>query len=403
VKLNTGMRVQRCHIWPAGEKAIRYIRGLTTGILFAAVVAGCSHQAYSPPVSAATFRRTPVALATPFSSPLVKPQPRQDGSKFTSLYNFTGGADGGRPLASLTNISGVLYGTTENGGDSSCFDGCGVVYTLTTLGKESAVYAFKGAPDGEQPNANVIGVDGTLYGTTTNGGSFTCYGSSGGCGTVFKISPSASETVLHSFKGEDGRSPFAGLTYSKGKLYGTTGAGGSGGSYCADGCGTVFVISLSGKFTVLHTFTGPDGAYPQGSLTESSGALYGVTGLGGANGYGTVFKINFSGKEVTIHSFNGADGYQPLRALSKINGTFYGTTTLGGANGDGTVFKISPLGALSTVYSFKGGADGSYPASSLTNVKGALYGTTERGGTSCQCGTTFIASRGRTALSRSWA
>src|SRR5436190_2003791 len=94
-------------------------------------------------------------------------------------------------------------------------------------------------------------------------------------------------TTLYSFTGSDGARPYAGLIAdASGNLYGTTDNGG------ASGYGTVFKVTPTGTETVLYSFTGgSDGAYPlAGLIADASGNLYGTTYLGGANGYGTVFK-----------------------------------------------------------------------------------------------------------------
>ncbi|HEY2474227.1 MAG TPA: choice-of-anchor tandem repeat GloVer-containing protein, partial [Candidatus Cybelea sp.] len=125
--------------------------------------------------------------------------------KETVLYAFKGGsADGEFPSASLLKVNGKLYGTTSGG-----YNREGTVFAITTSGKETSLYSFKGAPDGAQPSAPLLNVKGTLYGTTAKGGS----GCSSGCGTVFSITKSGKETVLHSFgeANEDGRYPLAGL------------------------------------------------------------------------------------------------------------------------------------------------------------------------------------------------
>ena len=169
--------------------------------------------------------------------------------------------------------------------------------------------------DGRDPHAGpLVKVKGTLYGTTVYGGGpchDRCFG-----GTVFAITTSGSETVLHSFEarsGGDGKNPRAGLIDGAGTLYGTTVHGGSASCYC----GTVFKVTLSGAETVLHSFTGnPDGFGPDAGLLDVNGTLYGTTINGGANGDGTVFAIAPSGKETVLHSFAGQpDGAHPYAGL----------------------------------------------------------------------------------------
>ncbi len=206
------------------------------------------------------------------------------------LNSFGRGTDGGRPEAPLIDAGGTLYGTTVGGGAY----GHGTVFTITTGGAEKLLYSFRGAPDGGSPYAGLVDVDGTLYGTTGGGGAY--YGNSsvacvGGCGTVYSITTSGNEKLLHSFgNGADGMYPSASLIDVKGTLYGTTSLGGTYGT----GAGTVFSISTSGTEKVLHSFgSGSDGTQPDASLINVGGTLYGTTGGGGAYGYGTVFALTF--------------------------------------------------------------------------------------------------------------
>lgn len=307
------------------------------------------------------------------------------------LYSFKGGSeDGADPIASLINVNNTLYGTTDSGGGAKCYrhQGCGTVFTITTSGAEAVLHSFTSGGDGANPSAALLDVNGALYGTTFRGGE-----SKGG--TVFEIAPSGAETVLYSFKvdSEDGDGPRAGLIYVKGALYGTTSFGG------ANGRGTVFTIKPSGVEAVLYSFKGvPDGQYPFASLIDVKGTLYGTTSSGGAYSsanWGTVFKITTSGTEATLYDFgSGYDGAIPYAGLINVGGTFYGTTQQGGANEYGTVFSTKPSGTETVLYSFKGGSkDGGFPDAGLIDIKGMLYGTTSEGGAHCSssghCGTVF--------------
>jgi uncharacterized repeat protein (TIGR03803 family) len=324
------------------------------------------------------------------------------------LYNFEGGAgDGAYPRAALINANRTLYGTTLFGGSGSCnssgFSGCGTIFAITTSGKETVLHSFAGgSTDGANPLAGLLNVKGTLYGTTGYGGAYT-HCASGGCGTVFKITTSGTETVLHSFGSlsGDGSNPYAGLINDKGTLDGTTEGGGI--FACSgEGCGTEFSITTSGNETGGHDFDYKDGAYPLAGLINVKGTLYGTTRNGGTNGCasegcGTVFSITpstGSGEETVLHSFAGSkgDGEYPYAGLINVKGTLYGTTYLGGAKGDGTIFSITTAGKETVLHGFGGSGDGRYPIAGLINVKGTLYGTTENGGTGkCKqgCGTVF--------------
>ena len=141
--------------------------------------------------------------------------------------------------------------------------------------------------------ASLTNVGGTLYGTTRLGGADNIHD---GCGAIFKISLTGTEQVVHSFDGTDGCLPVSSLIYVKGKLYGTAEAGGircvMGNGDPNNGCGTVFSMTPSGTFVVLHRFDrkhDPAGAHPLAGLTYMQGSVYGTTTSGGAYDRGTVF------------------------------------------------------------------------------------------------------------------
>ena len=168
--------------------------------------------------------------------------------------------------------------------------------------------------DGGGPTAPLVqGFDGNLYGTAQGGGA-------SGDGTVFKITPGGALTTLHSFDLTDGASPGGGpVLATNGIFYGTTLSGGAS-SNCSGGCGTVFKITPGGNLTTLHSFDSADGSYADAALLQATdGNFYGVTELGGAGkctgGCGTVFKVNPAGTLTTLHSFDGTDGVGPNGAL----------------------------------------------------------------------------------------
>lgn len=192
------------------------------------------------------------------SGVVFKLSPNSNGTWTQStLYEFTGGIDGAGPIGGvILDSAGNLYGTTPTGGQNGpgCSYGCGVVYKLTPGSSgpwtESVIYSFAGIPDGTIPQSTLtFDAAGNLYGTTGEGGTASnvfCF--SGGCGTVFKLTPSAgswTESILYSFNGPaaDGADPFAGVILdSAGKIYGTTSAGGING-YTYQYGGTVFEIT----------------------------------------------------------------------------------------------------------------------------------------------------------------
>jgi uncharacterized repeat protein (TIGR03803 family) len=163
----------------------------------------------------------------------------------TVLHDFQGGADGNFPQSSLiVDSSGNLYGTTYYGGSSGCNYGCGTIFKLTPDGTETVLYAFQGGADGKFPVAGVTrDLQGNLYGTAIGGGDLEC-NAGFGCGTVFKLAPDGSFTVLHAFQGADGADPVGGLVADgSGNLYGTAEEGGTVSAICPGGCGTVFKLT----------------------------------------------------------------------------------------------------------------------------------------------------------------
>jgi len=208
--------------------------------------------------------------------------------KETVRYTFTAGTDGGMPGAGLIrDAKGNLYGTTYMGGAS----GNGTVFKLDPTGKETVLYSFTGGTDGANPFAGLIRAKGNFYGTTTTGVANK--------GTVFELSHVGgkwTEKTLYAFTGgTDGANPSAGVILdAKGNIYGTTSNGGDLNSCNGLGCGVVFKLDTSGTETVLYSFTGgDDGANPVdvGVIQDVKGNLYGTTWQQGASGYGTVFKL----------------------------------------------------------------------------------------------------------------
>jgi uncharacterized repeat protein (TIGR03803 family) len=108
-------------------------------------------------------------------------------------------------------------------------------------------------------------------------------------GIVWKVSKNEHETILHSFSysGGDGEIPVGGVVLdAKGNLYGTTEGGG------ASGDGTIYKLSKTGKETILHSFAGSDGEYPFDSVVRgANGNLYGTAAYGGSGSYGVVWKL----------------------------------------------------------------------------------------------------------------
>ncbi len=223
-------------------------------LLSVALLAACSGNSASTPVAVVPSSRAD-SLTANRSSASVAPETRHNAVTFKSLFSFNPG-DGANPIASLTYVGGLLYGTTESGGLRSGAGG-GTVFTITPSGTQKVLHIFGNAGDGAVPTAALKYVKGALYGTTSQGGA-------SGVGTVFRITASGNEKILHSFGGTgDGASPWATLTDVEGALYGTTVAGG------AHYSGTVYTIATSGVERVLYNFKGlrSDGERPLASPT----------------------------------------------------------------------------------------------------------------------------------------
>jgi uncharacterized repeat protein (TIGR03803 family) len=348
----------------------------------------------------------------------------------TVLWTFGGPPnDGAEPLANLvSDASGNLYGTTYQGGNATAAvcsgTGCGTVFELspgphgewteTILYDFCTAYSNGQCTDGAFPLAGlVLDQSGSLYGTTTAGGSEPCALQSTGCGIVFELSPPNSggtwtESVMHDFCSDDvnlvcldGAEPVGQLTFDAGgNLYGTASAGGS------ENVGVVFELSLNAGLwmqTVLYNFCSagdgiicPDGEYPEAGITfDQSGNIYGTTEQGGGtkpNGGGTVYKLTpGSGgwtESVLLYSrppYPG--GRSPVGTVSFDElGNIYSTANSGGPAGWGSVFRLSPNGRAS--YFLLDGDDGFYPVAGVLvdSKRHAIYGTTQG---SDQRGTVF--------------
>jgi uncharacterized repeat protein (TIGR03803 family) len=181
----------------------------------------------------------------------------------------------------------------------------------------------------------VQGTDFRFYGVTTNGGA---YGGTSGYGTIFRISSTGDFELLHSFDNTDGAIPQAGLTAANdGNFYGTTYEGGAGGT------GTLFRMTPSGEFTVLHDFVDGPAADPQGRMVQASdGNLYGALLVGGGGaGYGLIFRATLDGVVTPIQNFTAAGGFDADSALIQhTNGELYGGTQVGGKYNAGTIYSL---------------------------------------------------------------
>ncbi len=354
---------------------MRHFYKLSCLCVSAVLFAACSGASIDPPGSA--------RLALPNIG--TQPEPHEPAdSNYKILTSFKSTYAGRYPNGGLLDVNGGLYGTTEEGGTF----GLGNVFSITTNGKEKVLHSFTAVLDGVGPQGTFIDVKGTLYGMTPGGGAY-------GWGTVYGITTSGAEKVLHNFgapsseDAEEGISPV--FVYVGRRLYGLTNVGGKSGS------GTVFTVTTNGVEKVLYSFYGPysSGASPAGGLLYLDGLFYGTTTSGGTNRdgvskppcfticeyvYGTVFSVTKAGTEKALVTFVGSNGGDPEAGLTDVNGTLYGTTSAYYGYFEGTVFSITTSGYLKTLHKFGSAYDGNGSVAPLLNVKGTLYGTTSAGG-----------------------
>jgi uncharacterized protein (TIGR03437 family) len=287
---------------------------------------------------------------------------------FCSQPNCT---DGGAPATSANLVLGTdgnFYGTTTGGGLPTTGNSYGEVFQLTPAGVLTTLHAFLGT-DGAGPMAGLIQAsDGNFYGTASQGGPYNLQIA----GTVFKITPAGAFSTVYAFcTGQanmevascpDGAEPETALVQGKdGNLYGTTNMGG------ANDYGTVFKVTPSGTETVLHSFNQTDGSYPAEAplLIASDGNFWGITGGGGANGKGTIFKMTPAGNLTTVYSFGTTptDGSSPSSLIQATDGNLYGAAS--------DVFQLTLGGVFTPLTSVALGAEYIVQGSD-----GNIYGTT---------------------------
>lgn len=280
------------------------------------------------------------------------------------LVNYPTCADGLDPDDIILGADGNFYGTTSAGGTSSD----GGIFKMTPGGNESTLYTLCAklpCSDGGPAMGIVQGSDGNFYGTTTT--------------TIFKVTPSGTFKVLFTFvcgkTCSNGWGPVVPpIQGSDGNFYGTASAGANHNS------GVVYEITPGGSFTVLHHFCSQtnctDGTYPTYLVEDANGNLYGIARYGGASGRnGTLFKITPSKKFSVVHTFDDAD--IPLSLIIGSDGNFYGTLAIGGAFG-GSIFEMTPKGVYTVLYQFDSATT---PELLMQATDGLFYGTTSTGGT----------------------
>jgi uncharacterized protein YceK len=284
--------------------------------------------------------------------------------QLTTLYTFQGGADGANPYTEtlVPGPNGSLYGSTRVGTSGSA-----AVFQLSPPAhggapwRYTSLQSFSGDRKGGRPTGLLAGPNGSLFGETINGGSLKC---DAGCGLVFQLVPPGegrtkwSETILHDFSGKDGAYPRDGLTPDgQGNLYGTTVNSGKGAGCTAKGCGTVFELSppsmghTAWSLATLYTFK--HAYFPAGKLLpDQNGGFYGFTWGGGKQGH------------VCSEQYGGC-------------GTIYHLTPPG---------KNASAWEETTLYEFTGQGDGQTPFSELTlDKQGDVLGMVMAGGLRQHC------------------
>jgi uncharacterized repeat protein (TIGR03803 family) len=318
---------------------------------------------------------------------------KPDGTGYAIIHNFNYATDNAfDPSTALAETStGVLYGTANN-----TIGFTGGIYKLNKDGSNfTFVHGFTGTDtSGFSPSSDLVkGSDGNLYGVCANGGAFNL-------GTVFKITPGASDTIapLWSFDGYTGAYPSWSsnnhlpqnrlLVGSDHNLYGVTQRGG------AYGYGTAFKLTLAGVCTPFTSFNATDTSGTTNPLVQSGTSYYatsyngGLTGiLGGTDGYGGAVSITSVGALKLIQSFYVQDGYASYGSLVQVGtgaaAAFYGVAASGGEFNDGVIFKITSTGAFSIIHHLNDYVQEGYSPTGglLLGRDGFLYGTTNSGGT----------------------
>lgn len=237
----------------------------------------------------------------------------------TTLCTFNG-SNGSNPFAPL------VLGTDSNFYGTTMFPG--TVYKVTPTGQLTTLHQFD-CNQGCAPQAALIQAsDGNFYGTASEGGA-------GSAGVVFQITPSGTYTVLHDFQGTDqGAYPTAGLVQATdGNFYGVTPPLGGTQTY-----GTIYKITPSGTFTVLYSFGGKTGNAPKVTLFQhTNGKFYGDTYQGGSAGFGVFYRLDLGLKPfVSLLPTAGKVG----ESIGVLGQRFTGTTAVS-FNGTAAKFTVS--------------------------------------------------------------
>jgi uncharacterized repeat protein (TIGR03803 family) len=256
---------------------------------------------------------------------------------FTPLFRFQDGK-GTHAISLIQGADGNFYGTA--GGDSSggffnhpaSMHNPGIFFRLTPAGVFTTLYTFTGGADGSFPSALTQGTDGNFYGSTVYGPE-TPPNIFNGYGTIFKITPGGALTTLYSFTGgSDGGNPGKVIQGSDGNLYGVA-------DYPT--IRTLFKVTPAGVRSTVYSFTAANGTGPSRLTPSTDGNIYGTTQTGGIPNVGTIFKIDPAG-QVTTYIFDGAaTGGSPSQLFEGESQNLYGATVTGGASHHGTIFRLN--------------------------------------------------------------
>ncbi|MBD0260414.1 MAG: hypothetical protein ICV83_32255, partial [Cytophagales bacterium] len=298
------------------------------------------------------------------------------GGGFTLMKQLTTATTGGSPVSSLAQGSdGNFYGMTTEGGNNLF----GTIFRITPANSFTVLAHLNGATHGNAPQENLVqGADATIYGTASTGGKFNY-------GTLFKICGGVTTVLKHLDRTPDGAYPKGTLVRgTDGHYYGTTSFGGTNSN------GTIFRITTGGVYSVLHHLkAATDGGFPEGSLAQGTdGNFYGLTRSGGLNGGGTIFRVNptTNAYHVLRHLSPATDGSNALGGLiAGPDGYFYGMTNM-----NSRIFKINAAAHFVVLHPLVSATEGSTPKGNLVRGSdGFFYGTTTSGGSTPSMGTVF--------------
>jgi uncharacterized repeat protein (TIGR03803 family) len=308
--------------------------------------------------------------------------------EFNVVYSFCsqrGCPDGSYPSTLILGSDGNFYGATESGGNRF---GGGTVYKLTLDGTITTLYSFcttNECPDGAAPGGIIQASDGNLYGTTSGAAIQDS-------GTLFRVSTTGEFKVLHYFCSAvncvDGYEQSTPIQGNDGNLYGTARLGG------AHNGGVLYRLTLAGEYTVIYNFCSLsdclDGGGPNTIVQDANGNFFGSTAGGGSRRYGTVFELTSKKQYIVLNSFDFALGTPTGGLALASDGNFYGTTQGDSSYGTGgTVFEVTPKGEVTFLNVFGNSCaldTGYYPIGSIfQNTEGTLYGATGYGNSVGDC------------------